>query len=72
MIYVPSFIKTGSSVQELLEAGYTYRERERERETHTQKGNVITLLLLFQNKKCRLNIKKYCDTTPEGRNSGAR
>jgi hypothetical protein len=43
MIYVPSFIKTGSGIQKLMEGGDT--------QTYRQDGDRISLLLFFQNKE---------------------
>jgi hypothetical protein len=44
MIYIPSFIKTGSGIQKLLWAGYIHR----------QQSEFISLLLFFNNKESRL------------------
>jgi hypothetical protein len=45
MIYIPSFIKHSSGIQKLIEG---------DTQTHRQQGDHISLLLLFQNKECRL------------------
>jgi hypothetical protein len=42
MIYIPSFIKIGSGIQKLLGG------------IHRQHGDLISLLLSFQNKESRL------------------
>jgi hypothetical protein len=47
MIDIPGFIKEGSDVQKLTE--------ERRRLTHRQRGDLISLLLFFQNKENRLS-----------------
>jgi hypothetical protein len=52
VIYVPSFIKIGSGVQELI--------RGIHRHTHGQQGDLISLLLFFQNKESRLKINSWC------------
>jgi hypothetical protein len=44
MIYVPSFIKIGSGIPKLI--GDT--------QTHRQQGDLIRVLLFFQNKESRL------------------
>jgi hypothetical protein len=46
VIYVPSFIKIGSGIQKLI--GGIHRH------THRQQGDLISLLLFFQNKESRL------------------
>jgi hypothetical protein len=49
MIYILSFIKTGSGIQKLLEE--THRHRD------TQHGDLISLLFIFfQNMESRLKI----------------
>jgi hypothetical protein len=45
MIYIPSFIKTGSGIHNLIEG---------DSQTHRQHGGLISLLLFFQNKESRL------------------
>jgi hypothetical protein len=47
MIYVPSFIKIGSGIRKLIGV---------DMETHRQQGDLISLLLFFQNKEIRLKI----------------
>jgi hypothetical protein len=50
MIYIPSFVKTGSGIQKLMaEGAYTYRHAPTHR--HTQQGDLISVLLLYQNKE---------------------
>lgn len=49
MIYVPSLIKIGSSNQQLIEG---------DTQTHCQQGDLISLLLFFQNRESRL-IKMF-------------
>jgi hypothetical protein len=51
MIYIPSFIKIGSAVQKLM--GRIHKQ------THRQEGDLISLLLFFQNKESRLKMKCY-------------
>jgi hypothetical protein len=46
MIYIPSFIKTGSGIQTLMGG------------IHRQHGDRINLLLFFENKESRLEIHK--------------
>jgi hypothetical protein len=46
MIYIPSFIKIGSGIQRLLGGTDT--------KAHRQQGDLISLLLFFQNKQIRL------------------
>jgi hypothetical protein len=46
VMYIPSFIKIGSSIQILT--GKIHR--------HKQQGNLISLLLFFQNRESRLKI----------------
>jgi hypothetical protein len=46
MIYIPTFIKIGSGIQKLI------------RGIHRQHGDLITLILLFQNKESRLKIEQ--------------
>jgi hypothetical protein len=48
MIYILSFIKTGSGIQKLI--------RRIHRETHIQHGDLISLLLFFQNKESGLKM----------------
>jgi hypothetical protein len=43
MIYVPSFIKIGSGIQKLIWV-----------DKHRQQGDLISLLLFFQNKEIRV------------------
>jgi hypothetical protein len=53
VIYIPSFIKTGSGIQTLI-GGDT--------QTHRQHGDRISLLLVFQNKESGIKIKAcLCD-----------
>jgi hypothetical protein len=53
MIYIPSFIKIGSSIQDLIRG--IYRRR--------QQGDHISLLpFFFQNKESRLKILLYSET----------
>jgi hypothetical protein len=47
MIYIPSFIKISSGIQELKARGYT----------DTQHGDFISLLLYSQNKESRLKME---------------
>jgi hypothetical protein len=56
MIYIPSFIKTGSAILKLM--GLRYRERERERER--QDGARISLLnfVKISQAGCEKNIRK--------------
>jgi hypothetical protein len=42
MAYTPNFIKIGSGIQKLMGGGRNLR-------THKQHGDLISLLLLFQN-----------------------
>jgi hypothetical protein len=46
MIYMPSFIKIGSVIQKLIGGGGI----------HTQQGDLISLLLFFQNKESKLKF----------------
>jgi hypothetical protein len=46
MVYIPSFIKICSGIQNLIGAGI-----------HRQHGDLISLLLFFQNEENRLEIK---------------
>jgi hypothetical protein len=48
MIYIPSFIKIGSGIRKLMGGGGT--------QIHIQHGDLIILLLFFQNKESRLKI----------------
>jgi hypothetical protein len=48
MIFIPSFIKTGSGVQKLMGGIHI--------QTHRQHGNLISLHLFFYNKEIRLQI----------------
>jgi hypothetical protein len=50
VIYIPSFIKIGSGIQKLMGGGIC-------RHTHRQQGDLISLLLYFQNKESRLKMK---------------
>jgi hypothetical protein len=53
MIYIPSFIKTGSGIQKLMErTGADSRK-------HRQRGDRISLLLFFQNKESRLKFRSF-------------
>jgi hypothetical protein len=47
MLYMPSFVNTGSGIEKLVGVGYT----------DTQNGQLISLVLFFQNKESRLKIK---------------
>jgi hypothetical protein len=49
MIYIPSFIKIGPGVRKLI---------GRDTQTRTQDGDFKSLLLFFQNKESRLQIKQ--------------
>jgi hypothetical protein len=51
VIYVPSFIKIGSGIQNLI-GGYT--------DTHGQQHDLISLLYFFQNKERRLKKMVHC------------
>jgi hypothetical protein len=46
MIYIPSFMKTGSDIQKLLWSIHIQK--------HRQRSDVISLLIFFQNKERRL------------------
>jgi hypothetical protein len=46
MIYIPSFMKTGSDIQKLIGGGGSSQR-------HRQHSDLISLLLCFQNKKSR-------------------
>jgi hypothetical protein len=48
IIYVPSFIKTGSGIQKLLGV---------DSQRHRQEGDLIGLLLFFKKKESRLKMK---------------
>jgi hypothetical protein len=48
VIYIPSFINTGSGIQRFM--GDTYRN------THRQEGDFISLLLYLENQESRLKI----------------
>jgi hypothetical protein len=48
MIYVPSFIKIGSGIQQLIGG------EDSQTHTHIQHGDHISLLSFFQHKECRL------------------
>jgi hypothetical protein len=61
MIYVPSFIKIGSGVQKLLGEMHILIHRH----THRQQGNLVSLLLFFQNKESRLKHQKLLKMTTE-------
>jgi hypothetical protein len=54
MIYIPSFIKIGSGIQMMTEG---------DSQTHRQHGDLISLLLFFQNKeswlKSMAGVKNY-------------
>jgi hypothetical protein len=55
MIYIPNFINIGSGIQKLIEG---------DAQTHRQHGDLISLLLLFQNKESRLiKINTYINYT---------
>jgi hypothetical protein len=47
MIYVPNFIKTGSAIQKLIWGIHIQMQ------AHRQQGDLVSLLLLFQNKESR-------------------
>jgi hypothetical protein len=47
MIYIPTFIQTGSGVQKLI---------RRDSQTHRQQGDLISLLLFFQNEEIKLIV----------------
>jgi hypothetical protein len=47
VIYVPSFIKIGPSIQKIIGRGFT------DKQTHRPNGVLISLLLFFQNKEIR-------------------
>jgi hypothetical protein len=49
MIYIRSYINIGSDVQKLI---------GRNTKTHRQRGDLINLLLFFQNKESRLKIRR--------------
>jgi hypothetical protein len=49
MVYIISFIKIGSSIQRLIEG---------DSQTHRQHGDLISLLLFFQNKENALKSKE--------------
>jgi hypothetical protein len=49
VIYIPSFIRTGSAIQKLI-------RRRNHIKTHKQQGDLISLPLFFQNKENRLKI----------------
>jgi hypothetical protein len=53
MIHIPSFIKTGSGNRKLIGGGGD----------HKQQGDLISLLLFFQNKEIRL---KFTTSRPTG------
>jgi hypothetical protein len=48
MIYIPSFLKTDSTIQKLI--GWIHMQ------THRQQGYLTSLHLFFQNKESRLKI----------------
>jgi hypothetical protein len=51
MMYIPSFITIGSGIKKLLGGGcYTFRQ------AHRQQGDLIGLLLFFQNKGSRVKM----------------
>jgi hypothetical protein len=50
MMYIPSFIKTGSGIQKLIGG---------DAQTHRQHGDRINLLLCFQNKESRLKMRRH-------------
>jgi hypothetical protein len=47
MVYIPNYIKAGSGIQTLIRGGT---------QPHRQQGDLISLLLVFQNKESRLKI----------------
>jgi hypothetical protein len=51
LIYAPSFINIRSAIQKLI-------GRDTHTDTHRQQGELISLLLFFQNKESRLKIDK--------------
>jgi hypothetical protein len=51
MSYTPSFTKIGSGIQQL--GGGIHIQTQ----THKQKGDIISLLLYFENKESRLKIQ---------------
>jgi hypothetical protein len=51
MIYIPSFIRTGSGIQNLLRGIHI--------QTHRQQGDLKSLSLFFQNKESRLKTVKH-------------
>jgi hypothetical protein len=56
IIYIPSFIKIGSGIQKLLGEIHIQSDRHTHTHTHThtEEGDLISLLLVFQNKESRL------------------
>jgi hypothetical protein len=57
MIYIPNFIKIGSAIQKFIRG---------ETQTHRQHGDLISLLLFFQNMKSRLNRLLLVNTENRG------
>jgi hypothetical protein len=48
MIYIPGFMKIGSGIQKLIWG---------DTQTHRQQGDLISLILYFQNKESMLKIR---------------
>jgi hypothetical protein len=48
MMYIPSFVKIGSGIQRLIGGG--------DSQTHRQHGDLISLILCFQNKESMLKM----------------
>jgi hypothetical protein len=49
MIHIPSFVKIGSGIEK-FDGGGTHTHSK----THRQQGDLVSLLLFFQNKESRL------------------
>jgi hypothetical protein len=57
MIYIPSFIKTGSDIRKFMKRIHRYRATE----THRQHGDFISLLIFFRHKESGIvKIPKNC------------
>jgi hypothetical protein len=56
MIYIPSFVKTGSGIQKLVGGGGG---------VHRQHGDLIGPLLFFKNKESRLKPDTLCPSMPK-------
>jgi hypothetical protein len=54
MIYIPSFVKIGSGILKLTGGG--------DSQTNGQHGDLVSLLLFFQNKGSRLKIRDLLKT----------